>query len=164
MSGKNKKKKTVHKGNIKILPLTVFILSLTAMPALSFDSVNPVEDYRSTRNVNLIINVSRETLQHNYSLPSSAEESCLSLLNMQHFKPNFNPAEGNRRTAGIATLGALLGIRLALEHSGTRTLMLSMHNKSYTVFTGRNAEVVTAYRLCEKNEALNAIKDKKAEL
>lgn len=140
--------------------LVIVYLGLMTTSALSFDSADKFKDFRSTRNINLKIDVSHETSHQFYTHPSTAGDMCLSLLNKQQFTPALPSADRDRRTAGIATLGTLLAVRLALEHANTSTQALSVQNKSLQTISKRNIHSIAAYRDCRKNEALNAHKVK----
>lgn len=153
----------------RVLPITALVLGVSMTSALSFNGAMNIKNSVSTQSH--FTNVSHETSQKNYNiLSSSTADTCLSLLKMQHITPSFSTVDRNRRSAGAMALGALLGVRLALDTQNaqpTAKLAFTQHNSGHiggsVTSSHSNAASVAAYRECRKMRALDLRKAIEAE-
>lgn len=118
------------------------------------------------------LNVTNAALQPRleYTPPSSLTDDCLPLLKTIHTSPN-PVSDRNQRSAGkVAALGLIFGVRYALTPPGT-PIQKTNSNESMTgkvdVWQNKGSSLsgnyhpalaVSAYRTCQKELALNALR------
>jgi len=109
-----------------------------------------------------------------YQPPSAVTDSCSPLLKSIHKIPSKSVTTRNQRSAGkaaapVAALGLIFGVRYALTPPGSASAQKAVatenqgqfdvwHRDGASVSTdNRSALAVTAYRACQKKQALNAL-------
>lgn len=127
-------------------------LGVGIVPAMSFNLASAPTVKEKPQ---MLQNVSHETFREDYKLPSTVEDTCLSLLNMKQNTPSFSSTDRTRRSAGTLALGALLGIRFALE-SPQQPIVHTAANKKQSSGGDlrRTPESIAAFRHCRKMQAL----------
>ena len=142
---------------------TIFfaVIYLASAPAWSFEAVHGHIDNaqvtQSSQNKSASYNRSDRTFR---SSSSAQVDSCLPLLSSSH--PYH--LDRNQRSAGkAAALGRVFGVRFALtppktaRSSGSVKPRLDVWQPQPTSTGNRSALAVTAYRECQKRQALNAL-------
>ena len=112
-----------------------------------------------------------ETLSYQSSSPV-AVDPCLPLLKSIHYTSPSSTVSRNRRSAGkAAALGLVFGVRFALSPSTKSRSSLRSKSKEapemrFDVWRpkavkpyDRSAQSISAYRSCQKKEALQALRD-----
>jgi len=107
-----------------------------------------------------------------YQPSSTVTDSCLSLLKSIHKTPSKSVTDRNQRSAGkVAALGLIFGVRYALTPPGSVPAQKALTNETQSNFDvwqhnghsisgdNRPALAVSAYRKCQKKQALNALND-----
>jgi len=144
-----------------VLVSLVLLLCLTVGPAWSFETLDSVQDQTA-------FDDPKQALTTSYpSQPSSptVADSCLSLLKSIHYTSPVSVTDRNQRSAGkAAALGLVLGVRFALSppqkaKSRADRPRLDVWQTSGTFAGDRSALAVTAYRQCQKEQALKAISE-----
>ncbi len=134
-----------------ILGSFVVVLCLFAGPAWSFETIN-MNEHSAAQSVDA-------------PTPSpSVADACLPLLDTLRQSPQPTAMDRNQRSAGkAAALGLVLGVRFAL--SPPNKAGLAPQKPSVDVWhpaeasNDRSALAVTAYRQCQKEQALKAMED-----
>jgi len=137
----------------------IFVLAFSTGPAWSFDTYDGVTGE--------IVSFDRAG-QESGKLQASptAADSCLPLLkSIRHISPN-TAVDRNQRSAGkVAAIGLLFGVRFALAPPGKAKTKrrakpsFEIWNTDGTLSGNRNALAVSAYRQCQKENALKALGD-----
>ena len=107
-----------------------------------------------------------------YQPSSAVTDSCLPLLKTIRKTPSKSVTDRNQRSAGkVAALGLIFGVRYALTPPSSPTaqqVKVSENQGSFDVWhqnggsltdNDRSAQAVSAYRACQKKQALTALGD-----
>ena len=111
-----------------------------------------------------------------YEPSSAVTDSCLPLLKSIRKIPSKSVTDRNQRSAGkeaapMVALGLIFGVRYALTPPGSASAIkanASENQGSFDVWhkdgsslskDGRSAQAVSAYRACQKKQALSALND-----
>jgi len=115
-----------------------------------------------------------------YKPSSAVTDSCIPLLKSIHKIPSKSVTTRNQRSAGkaaapVAALGLIFGVRYALTPPGSASAQKAVATENLNGSQGqfdvwhrdgesfskdaRPAQAVTAYRACQKKQALNALND-----
>lgn len=124
-----------------VLPVLAVVFTLSIGTAWSYENSN----------------VSRETL---YVPPLVSAEQCNPLLNSAQNSPDtFGVDEDQRKAGKVAALGLILGVRFALEPTGTNQATVPSFTKetSAEVPQERSAQAIISYRKCLKDQALSKL-------
>jgi hypothetical protein len=175
--------RTVRKcSNVMIVSLlmTLFILSFTEQ-AWSFETYHAgLNDRVSSNAVTTPASYhptkrSRSSGQQNSiladSLKTGAADTCLPLLSSLRHAPLHNAVDRNQHSAGkkAAALGLIFGVRFALSPLSTTASHAEGSNARFDVWRpdssavgsaqtdNRSALAITAYRQCQKQQALQAL-------
>ena len=109
-----------------------------------------------------------------YKPSSAVTDSCLPLLKSIHKIPSKSVTDRNQRSAGksaapVAALGLIFGVRYALTPPGNASAQKAVASENQGEFDvwhhdggslsqdNRSALTVTAYRACQKKQALSAL-------
>jgi len=113
-----------------------------------------------------VVNVALQS--HSKNHPSSAvTDSCIPLLKSIHKIPSKSVTTRNQRSAGnvaapVLAVGLIFGVRYALSPPGSPPAPKANSNENYKGVLSmqaydRPALAVSAYRACQKKQALNAL-------
>lgn len=147
------------------------VLSISTGTSLAFTTFEGLYDDPSTNTHNAAAFKSRFDGSHS-NPPSASADVCLPLLKTIHHTPSASALDRNQRSAGkVAALGLVFGVRFALsppeatkDHARYSSLgnnkatnaVLTLHGDK-KIGNNRSALSVSAYRQCQKQQALKAL-------
>ncbi len=138
-----------------VLVSFVFILCVVAHPAWSFESVDhSAQPYAE-----------KQALTSTHPSSPTVVDPCLPLLKSIHHASSTSSMDRNQRSAGkAAAIGLVLGVRFALSppkktKSYADRPRLDLWQPAGVIGGDRSALAVSAYRQCQKEQALKAISD-----
>jgi len=139
------------------------IFCLISLPAWSFETVYGSFD---DRNKDSSQSPQQALTSYTTKVPSpTAVDSCLPLLESIHHIPSISASDRNQRSAGkAAALGLVLGVRFALTPPTKATPHAKKPRLDIWQTHGarpgdRSALAVSAYRQCQKQQALQALSE-----
>ena len=138
-----------------LLASFVLILCVVAHPAWSFESV----DYSAQPHAQ------QQALTSTHPSSPTVVDLCLPLLKSIHHTSSTSSMDRNQRSAGkAAAVGLVLGVRFALSppkkvKSYADRPRLDLWQPAGVSAGDRSALAVTAYRQCQKEQALKAISE-----
>ncbi|MCB1720720.1 MAG: hypothetical protein KDI11_03095 [Alphaproteobacteria bacterium] len=144
-----------------VLVSLILLLCLTVGPAWSFETFDGVQDQT-------VFDDSKQALTTSYpSQPSSPTmvDSCLPLLKSIHHTSPVPAMDRNQRSAGkAAAAGLIQGVRFALSPPQKAKSHADRPRSDVWQISGvlagdRSALTVTAYRQCQKEQALKVISE-----
>ncbi|MEZ5815306.1 MAG: hypothetical protein R3E13_11410 [Alphaproteobacteria bacterium] len=133
----------------------ILVLCVAAQPAWSFETIESQKDTSASEQ--------QQALVSKYSSSPTVVDSCLPLLKSIHLNSPTSSMDRNQRSAGkAAALSLVLGVRFALSPPTKTKSYADRPRLDLWQPVGDNGEnraalAVSAYRQCQKEQALQAI-------